>query len=88
MSKVIIYSKTICPYCIKAKALIDRKSNNFDIEVIEIKIDNNQDLHDEMKQKSGGRMTVPQIFINDIHVGGCDDLYALEEQNKLDELLK
>jgi glutaredoxin-related protein len=41
-----------------------------------------------MKQKSGGRMTVPQIFINDIHVGGCDDLYALEEQKKLDELLK
>ena len=88
MSKVIIYSKTICPYCVKAKALIKRKSNNFDIEMIEIKIDNNQDLHDEMKQKSGGRMTVPQIFINDIHVGGCDDLYALEEQKKLDELLK
>ena len=88
MSKVIIYSKTICPYCVKAKALINRKSNNFDIEMIEIKIDNNQDLHNEMKQKSGGRMTVPQIFINDIHVGGCDDLYALEEQNKLDELLK
>ena len=88
MSKVIIYSKTICPYCVKAKALIKRKSNNFDIEIIEIKIDNNQDLHNEMKQKSGGRMTVPQIFINDIHVGGCDDLYALEEQNKLDELLK
>lgn len=88
MSKVIIYSKTICPYCVKAKALINRKSNNFDIEIIEIKIDNNQDLHNEMKQKSGGRMTVPQIFINDIHVGGCDDLYTLEEQNKLDELLK
>ncbi len=88
MSKVIIYSKTICPYCVKAKALINRKSNNFDIEIIEIKIDNNQDLHNEMKQKSGGRMTVPQIFINDIHVGGCDDLYALEEQKKLDELLK
>jgi glutaredoxin 3 len=88
MSKVIIYSKTICPYCVKAKALIKRKSNNFDIEMIEIKIDNNQDLHNEMKQKSGGRMTVPQIFINDIHVGGCDDLYALEEQKKLDELLK
>jgi len=88
MSKVIIYSKTICPYCVKAKALIKRKSNNFDIEMIEIKIDNNQHLHNEMKQKSGGRMTVPQIFINDIHVGGCDDLYALEEQKKLDELLK
>ena len=88
MAKVIIYSKTICPYCVKAKALIKRKSNNFDIEMIEIKIDNNQDLHNEMKQKSGGRMTVPQIFINDIHVGGCDDLYALEEQKKLDELLK
>jgi len=88
MSKVIIYSKTICPYCVKAKALISRKSNNFDIEIIEIKIDNNQDLHNEMKQKSGGRMTVPQIFINDIHIGGCDDLYALEEQKKLDELLK
>ena len=88
MSKVIIYSKTICPYCVKAKALIGRKSNNFDIEMIEIKIDNNQDLHNEMKQKSGGRMTVPQIFINDVYVGGCDDLYALEEQKKLDELLK
>ena len=88
MPKIIIYSKTICPYCVKAKSLINRKSDKFDIEIIEIKIDNNQDLYNEMKQKSGGRMTVPQIFINDIHIGGCDDLYALEEQNKLDELLK
>ena len=88
MPKIIIYSKTICPYCVKAKSLINRKSTKFDIEIIEIKIDNNQDLYNEMKQKSGGRMTVPQIFINDIHIGGCDDLYVLEEQNRLDELLK
>ncbi len=88
MSKVVIYSKAICPYCVKAKSLINRKSNNFNIEIVEIKIDNNQDLHDEMKQKSGGRITVPQIFINDVHIGGCDDLYNLEEENKLDDLLK
>jgi glutaredoxin 3 len=83
MPKIIIYSKEVCPYCVKAKALLQRKGATFE----EIKITNDA-LKEEMMKKSGGRMTVPQIFINDKHIGGCDDLYALEAAKKLDALLK
>lgn len=83
MKKITIYTKEICPYCVKAKALLKRKNAEFDeIKLVDEKI------KEEMIKKSGGRMTVPQIFIGDVHVGGCDDLYALEEQGKLDALLK
>lgn len=78
-----MYSKDICPYCVKAKFLLQRKKVNFK----EIKIRDDA-TRDEMIKKSGGRMTVPQIFIGDFHVGGCDDLYELEAKGKLDELLK
>ncbi len=83
MPKIIIYSKEICPYCVRAKALLQRKNQVFE----EIKITDDQ-TKEEMIKKSGGRMTVPQIFIGDLHVGGCDDLYALDAEGKLDELLK
>ena len=83
MPKVIIYSKEICPYCVRAKALLGRKGVNF----TEIKITDDKS-REEMMQKSGGRMTVPQIFIGDFHVGGYDDLRALDVSGKLDELLK
>jgi len=83
MPKIIIYSKEICPYCVRAKALLTRKNAAFE----EIKITTDAQK-EEMIQKSGGRMTVPQIFIDDFHVGGCDDLYALESEGRLDQLLK
>jgi glutaredoxin 3 len=83
MKEVIVYSKEICPYCVKAKALLQRKGVKFS----EIKITDDA-TREEMVKKSGGRMTVPQIFIGETHVGGCDDLYALEAAGKLDELLK
>ncbi len=82
MSDIIIYSKEICPYCVKAKALLNRKGVKFS----EIKI-TDEATKEEMLKKSGGRMSVPQIFINDRHIGGCDDLYALDAAGKLDELL-
>ena len=82
MKKIIIYTKEICPYFVRAKALLQRKGAQFE----EIKITDDT-TKEEMMKKSGGRMTVPQIFIGDFHVGGCDDLYALENQGKLDKLL-
>ncbi len=83
MLNIVIYTKEVCPYCVKAKNLLRRKGVDFS----EIKIVDEKDKL-EMMKKSGGRMTVPQIFINEKHVGGCDDLYALEAEGKLDELLK
>ena len=81
--KVIIYTKSYCPYCVKAKQLMKIKN----IDVTEIDITNNQALIDEMLLKSSGRKTVPQIFIDDFHVGGCDDLYALNDKGELDKML-
>ncbi|MBM5781869.1 MAG: glutaredoxin 3 [Pelagibacterales bacterium] len=83
MPNITIYTTNVCPYCVRAKSLLQRKN----VEFSEIKVTDNT-IKEEMIKKSGGRMTVPQIFINDFHVGGCDDLYALESQGKLDELLK
>jgi glutaredoxin 3 len=83
MTEILIYSKDPCPYCVKAKSLLQRKKKLF----TEIKI-TDEKIKNEMIKKSGGRMTVPQIFIGDFHVGGCDDLYALDAEGKLDELLK
>jgi len=83
MKKVIIYSKDICPYCVKAKNLLNRKNIAFE----EIKITTDEQKQ-EMIKKANGRMTVPQIFIDDYHVGGCDDLYALESEGKLDLILQ
>jgi len=83
MSNIIIYSKQVCPYCVRAKALFKRKA----VEFKEIMI-SDEETRDEMIKKSGGRMTVPQIFIGDYHVGGYDDLEKLNRQGKLDDLLK
>jgi glutaredoxin 3 len=82
--EVIMYWKPGCPYCASAEALLRQKG----ITPIKFRIDNDSNLRAEMIEKSGGRKTVPQIFINGRHIGGCDDLYALEEQNALDSLLK
>lgn len=82
-SSVLIYSKEVCPYCVKAKNLFLKLGVSFK----EIDVSQNHAFKEEMIKKSGGRMTVPQIFINDFHVGGCDDLYALHQAGKLTPLL-
>lgn len=82
-NKVIIYSSTYCPYCVRAKALLRKKG----LEFTEILIDNDDNIREDMIEKTQ-RRTVPQIFINDHHVGGCDDLYALESTGELDKLLE
>lgn len=84
MKKVTLYTKDYCPYCTKAKALLKRKGV---VDINEIDITHDEKAQQELFAKSGGRKTVPQIFIGEIHVGGCDDLYALEAAKKLDELL-
>jgi glutaredoxin 3 len=80
---VLIYTKTTCPFCVRAKALLTKKGAAFQ----EIEITDNPALRSEMIEKAKGRTTVPQIFINGQHIGGCDDLHALEDQGKLDALL-
>ncbi len=79
---IVMYSTGWCPYCVRARALLERKGLPFR----EIKLDENPADRDVMLARSGGRRTVPQIFIGDHHVGGFDDLYALDKAGKLDEL--
>lgn len=83
MPQVEIYSKSTCPYCIRAARLLEAKGVAYDVYVI----DYGGPKRQEMVQRSGGRTTVPQIFIAGRHVGGCDDLFALERSGKLDPLL-
>jgi glutaredoxin 3 len=83
MSKVTIYTTPICPYCARAKRLLRDKG----AAVEEIDVFMNSDARAEMEEKSGGRRTVPQIFVGETHVGGCDELYALEDDGALDPLL-
>lgn len=80
---VEIYTWQTCPYCIRAKLLLWWKGVNF----TEYKIDGNGAARVKMADRSNGQRSVPQIFINDQHVGGCDDLYALDRQGQLDPLL-
>lgn len=83
MAKITVYTTKLCPYCHMAKKLLRKKGVIFD----EIDVSCCRDLRAEMSQRAGGRNTVPQIWIGETHVGGCDDLYALERQGKLDPLL-
>ena len=83
MQPVTIYTTRICPYCINAKRLLDKKGAAYN----EIRVDSSEEKYREMLARSNGLRTVPQIFIGDTHVGGCDDLYALDRQNQLDALL-
>lgn len=80
---VEIYTKGFCPYCWRAKHLLDSKQ----VEYREIAVDMDGAVRHEMIQRANGRTTVPQIFIAGRHVGGCDDLLALERAGKLDELI-
>lgn len=84
MPPVEIYTTRYCPYCHAAKALLNRKGVPFK----EIDVSGNRDLRAEMVKRSNGGMTVPQIFIGPVHVGGSDDLHALDYEGKLDPLLK
>ncbi|WP_416421994.1 glutaredoxin 3 [Pseudomonas sp. App30] len=83
MSHVVVYSSDWCPYCMRAKALLESKGVAFE----EIRVDGQPQVRAAMAQKAG-RTSVPQIWIGEQHVGGCDDLYALERAGKLDALLK
>ena len=78
-----MYSTGFCPYCVRARMLLDRKG----VAYKEIRVDHEPQLRAEMMERSR-RNTVPQIFIGDYHVGGCDDMFALEQQGKLDTLLE
>ncbi|MBW8882122.1 MAG: glutaredoxin 3 [Asticcacaulis sp.] len=82
MAKIDIYTKPYCPYCERAKALLERKGVSYN----EIIASNDPGRRAEMNSRSG-RFTYPQIFIDDLHVGGCDDLMALESRGGLDPLL-
>ena len=83
MATVEIYTKASCGFCTRAKRMLDMKK----IEYREIAVDRGGAPKEEMVQRANGRTTVPQIFINGRHVGGCDELMALEYEGKLDELL-
>ncbi|HKG76440.1 MAG TPA: glutaredoxin 3 [Beijerinckiaceae bacterium] len=83
MAPVTIYTKAWCPYCMAAKDLLTQKGVAFQ----EIEITGKAPERSEMIQRAGGRSTVPQVFIGERHVGGCDDLYALDARGELDALL-
>ncbi|MBN2751479.1 MAG: glutaredoxin 3 [Rhodospirillaceae bacterium] len=83
MAKIEIFTTKVCPYCVRAKALLKRKGVAFS----EVDVSVDDDLMTKMIARTGGRQTVPQIFINDQHIGGCDDLYALDAKGGLDPLL-
>jgi glutaredoxin 3 len=83
MASVTIYTRMMCGYCTAAKRLLDEKG----VEYVELDASFAPELRREMIQRANGRSTFPQIFIGDVHVGGCDDLYALDEEGRLDPLL-
>ena len=81
---IIIYTSSLCGFCYRAKSLLKKKNITFE----EINIDLDYSKRNEMIKKSGGRTSVPQIFFKDFHIGGCDDLYKLEEDNNLENFVK
>jgi glutaredoxin 3 len=84
VARVLMYCTAACPFCQSAERLLARKGARID----KVRVDLEPARRAEMTQKSGGRRTVPQIWIGSRHVGGCDDLYALEREGKLDPLLE
>jgi len=82
MPRTVIYGTRFCPFCIRAKQLLTHKGVEFE----EIRVDQDAEQRMKMRERSG-RTSVPQIFIDDQHIGGCDDLYALERKGELDSLL-
>ena len=84
MASVLMYCTAACPFCQSAEQLLLKKGARID----KVRVDLEPARRAEMTQKSGGRRTVPQIWIDSRHVGGCDDLYALEREGRLDPLLE
>jgi len=84
MKEVCIYTARYCPYCTSAKSLLKRKGVSF----TEIDIGGNWERRDEMIERANGRVTVPQVFIGDLHVGGHEELQTLDREGKLDQLLR
>lgn len=82
-AKVEIYTWRTCPFCIRAKGLLKQKGVNF----TEYAIDGDEAARAQMAKRANGRRSLPQIFIDDRHVGGCDDIYELDARGKLDPLL-
>lgn len=82
-AKVEIYTWSFCPYCIRAKGLLDKKG----VEYSEYCIDGDESARETMRERTNGRSSLPQIFIDDRHIGGCDDIYALESKGELEPLL-
>ena len=88
MAKIETYTKGYCPFCTHAIALLEHKAaDSSTLKIEQISIDGDMALREKMITRSNGSYTVPQIFINDVHIGGCDQLVALETNNKLDALL-
>ena len=83
MPKVVMYGTAFCPYCTRARQLLKTKGVEFE----DIRVDKEPQLRAEMLQRSNGRTSVPQIFIDDFHVGGCDDMFELERKGELDQHL-
>jgi glutaredoxin 3 len=83
-ANVEIYTWSACPFCVRAKALLDKKG----VDYTEYCIDGDEAARAKMAQRSNGRRSLPQIFINDQHIGGCDDLHALNARGQLDPLLQ
>ena len=83
IQKVEIYTWRFCPFCLRAKALLNEKG----VQFTEYSIDGDNDARTKMSERAGGRRTLPQIFINGEGIGGCDELYELERKNELNELI-
>jgi glutaredoxin 3 len=84
MAKIEIYSTGSCPYCVRARNLLERKG----VAYTEYRVDLKPELRPEMERRANGCTSVPQIFIDDRHIGGCDDMHALDAGGELDALLK
>jgi len=83
MKKIEIYTTNYCPFCEKAKSLLKKKNVKF----FEINLSNNETLRNKMTSMTNGARSVPQIFVNNVHIGDCDKIYKLDQEKKLDKLL-
>ena len=83
MKKIEIYTTNYCPFCIKAKTLLNKKK----IKFFEIDISNDENLREKMSAMTNGARSVPQIFADNVHLGDCDTIYKLDQEKKLDKLL-
>jgi len=83
MKKIEIYTTNYCPFCVKAKLLLNKKR----IKFYEIDVSNDESLREKMSSMANGARSVPQIFVDNIHIGDCDKIHKLDQENKLDKLL-